>query len=140
MELTPSFLLLLQDFRPVFTAPSFFIFIDLVTGWALSCRQAQGGWLVGLALAHRGHQGRRLVPLAMTGQDAHPVGGIGGELEIQVIRLLAESHAEQHRVPAGPQRQENPLVGGGRLGLVRLVQEPAVEPEPQGAAGADVGY
>lgn len=38
MELTPSFLLLLQDFRPVFTAPSFLIFIDLITGWALSCR------------------------------------------------------------------------------------------------------
>jgi DDE superfamily endonuclease len=38
MELTPSFLVLLQQFRPVFTAPSFLIFLDLVTGWALSCR------------------------------------------------------------------------------------------------------
>jgi hypothetical protein len=38
MELTPSFRLLLQHFRPVFTAPSFRLFVLIVTGWALSCR------------------------------------------------------------------------------------------------------
>ena len=38
MELTPSFLLLLLEFRPVFTKPSFGIFCHLLTGWALSCR------------------------------------------------------------------------------------------------------
>lgn len=38
MELTPSFRLLLQDFRSVFTAPSFRLFVFIVTGWTLSCR------------------------------------------------------------------------------------------------------
>jgi hypothetical protein len=38
MELTPSFRLLLQHFRAVFTAPSFRLFVLIVTGWALSCR------------------------------------------------------------------------------------------------------
>jgi DDE superfamily endonuclease len=38
MELTPSFRVLLQHFRPVFTAPSFRLFVLIVTGWALSCR------------------------------------------------------------------------------------------------------
>jgi hypothetical protein len=38
MELTPSFRVLLQQFRPVFTAPSFRLFVLLVTGWVLSCR------------------------------------------------------------------------------------------------------
>lgn len=38
MELTPSFRALLQHFRPVFTAPSFRLFVLLLTGWALSCR------------------------------------------------------------------------------------------------------
>jgi len=38
MELTPSFRLLLQHFRPVFTAPSFRLFVLIVTGWTLSCR------------------------------------------------------------------------------------------------------
>jgi hypothetical protein len=39
MQLTPSFRLLLQPFRPVFTAPAFRLFVLLLTGWALSCRQ-----------------------------------------------------------------------------------------------------
>jgi hypothetical protein len=38
MELTLPFLLLLQEFRPVFTRPSFRLFVHLITGWALSCR------------------------------------------------------------------------------------------------------
>jgi DDE superfamily endonuclease len=38
MELTPSFRVLLQHFRPVFTAPSFRLFVFLLTGWALSGR------------------------------------------------------------------------------------------------------
>ena len=38
MQLTPSFRVLLQNFRPVFTAPAFRLFVLLLTGWALSCR------------------------------------------------------------------------------------------------------
>lgn len=38
MELTRSFVLLLQDFLPVFTAPTFQTFIQVVTGWMLSHR------------------------------------------------------------------------------------------------------
>jgi DDE superfamily endonuclease len=38
MELTPSFVLLLQDFLPVFTAPSFQTFVQVVSGWLLSHR------------------------------------------------------------------------------------------------------
>jgi hypothetical protein len=38
MQLTPSFRLLLQPFRPVFTAPAFRRFVLILTGWALSCR------------------------------------------------------------------------------------------------------
>lgn len=38
MELTPSFVLLLQDFLPVFTAPTFQTFVQVVTGWLLSHR------------------------------------------------------------------------------------------------------
>ncbi len=38
MQLTPSFRVLLQNFRGVFTAPSFRLFVLIFTGWALSCR------------------------------------------------------------------------------------------------------
>src|ERR1700683_3626631 len=38
MELTLPFVLLLQEFRPVFTRPSFRLFVHLLSGWALSCR------------------------------------------------------------------------------------------------------
>jgi hypothetical protein len=38
MELTLPFLLLLQEFSPVFSRPSFRLFVHLLTGWALSCR------------------------------------------------------------------------------------------------------
>jgi hypothetical protein len=38
MELTPSFVNLLQHFAPVFTAPTFQTFVHVVTGWILSHR------------------------------------------------------------------------------------------------------
>ena len=38
MKLTPSFLALLPHFRSVFTAPSFRLFVLILTGWALSSR------------------------------------------------------------------------------------------------------
>ncbi len=38
MELTRGFLELLEAFRPVFTMPSFGLFVDLMTGWILSHR------------------------------------------------------------------------------------------------------
>jgi DDE superfamily endonuclease len=38
MQLTPSFRALLLFFRPVFTAPSFRLFLLILTGWSLSCR------------------------------------------------------------------------------------------------------
>src|SRR5256885_1956090 len=38
MQLPPSFRVLLQHSRPSFTAPSFRLFVLILTGWALSCR------------------------------------------------------------------------------------------------------
>jgi len=38
MELTPSCVVLLQQFLPVFTAPTFLTFVQVVTGWLLSHR------------------------------------------------------------------------------------------------------
>ena len=38
MELTDSFLTLLQNFAPVFTAPTYQTFVVIVTGWILSQR------------------------------------------------------------------------------------------------------
>ena len=38
MELTLAFVLLLQEFSPVFSRPSFRLFVHLLTGWTLSCR------------------------------------------------------------------------------------------------------
>src|SRR5947209_17144470 len=38
MQLTPSFLALLQNFAGVFTRPSFRLFVLILTGWALSSR------------------------------------------------------------------------------------------------------
>ena len=38
MELTSSFTVLLQQFVPVFTAPTFLTFVQIVTGWVLSQR------------------------------------------------------------------------------------------------------
>ena len=39
MELTASFVDLLQQFVPVFTTPTFQTFLEIVTGWVLSHRQ-----------------------------------------------------------------------------------------------------
>jgi len=39
MECTESFVALLSEFRCVFTAPSFLIFVNLMTGWVLSHRR-----------------------------------------------------------------------------------------------------
>ena len=36
MELTRSFVDLLQQFAPVFTSPTYFTFVAVVTGWILS--------------------------------------------------------------------------------------------------------
>ena len=38
MELTTSFVDLLQHFAPVFTTPTFQTFLQIVTGWVLSHR------------------------------------------------------------------------------------------------------
>ena len=38
MELTPTFMALLEGFRPVFTSPSYATFGLLMTGWILSTR------------------------------------------------------------------------------------------------------
>jgi hypothetical protein len=38
MELTPSFVAMLQHFRSVFTAPTLQTFAAIVTGWLLSHR------------------------------------------------------------------------------------------------------
>ena len=38
MELTPSLIYLLRQFVPVFTAPTFLTFSEIVTGWLLSYR------------------------------------------------------------------------------------------------------
>ena len=38
MELTRSFIVLLQNFVPVFTAPTYMTFVVIVTGWILSHR------------------------------------------------------------------------------------------------------
>ena len=39
MELTSSFLALLQGFTPVFTTPTFTTFVQIVTGWVFSQRR-----------------------------------------------------------------------------------------------------
>jgi hypothetical protein len=59
MQLTPSFVALLQEFRCAFTSPTFITFVALVTGWCLSHRrrfiteliQASGS-------THTGHHSR----------------------------------------------------------------------------------
>lgn len=38
MELTPSFVVLLQQFLPVFTSPTFQTFLEVMTGWLFSSR------------------------------------------------------------------------------------------------------
>ena len=40
MEITDSFLTLLQNFTPVFTAPTYQTFVVIVTGWIISSATA----------------------------------------------------------------------------------------------------
>src|SRR3954447_6724577 len=59
MQLTPSFRSLLQQFRPVFTAPTFATFLALATGWCLSHRHRYVTELIQSSGAtHRGHHSR----------------------------------------------------------------------------------
>jgi hypothetical protein len=59
MQLIPSFLDLLQDFRPVFTRPTFTTFVALLTGWCLSWRHRYVTELIQASgSTHSGHHGR----------------------------------------------------------------------------------
>lgn len=59
MECTSSFLLLLSEFRCVFTRPSFQIFLCLMTGWVLSPRRRFVTELIwSSGSTHRGHHSR----------------------------------------------------------------------------------
>jgi hypothetical protein len=59
MECTSSFLLLLSEFRCVFTQPSFQIFLCLMTGWVLSPRRRFVTELIwSSGSTHRGHHSR----------------------------------------------------------------------------------
>ena len=59
MELSRSFLLLLQDFRGVFSQPSFVTFSALVTGWCLSQRHRFVTELIqSSGSTHKGHHSR----------------------------------------------------------------------------------
>ena len=59
MECTSSFLVLLSEFRCVFTQPSFQIFLCLMTGWVLSPRRRFVTELIwSSGSTHRGHHSR----------------------------------------------------------------------------------
>lgn len=59
MQLTQSFLSLLQEFRCVFTQPSFGIFVALLTGWVLSYRHRYVTELIQSSdCTRRGHHSR----------------------------------------------------------------------------------
>ena len=59
MELTPTFLALLQDFRCAFTQPTFLTFVALLTGWCLSHRHRYVTELIqSSGSTHRGHHSR----------------------------------------------------------------------------------
>jgi len=71
MDLTPSLVDLLQHFAPVFTAPTFQTFVEIVTGWILSHRHryvtevifaggnvGNGHWCVGFGPRGRNYFGR----------------------------------------------------------------------------------
>ena len=56
MQLTPSFLAILQEFRHVFTSPSLQTFLALMTGWCLSHRRRFITELIqSSGSTHRGH-------------------------------------------------------------------------------------
>jgi hypothetical protein len=65
MELTDSFLSLLQNFDPVFTAPTFNTYVVIVTGWILSLNDTA-------AEASRGQSGG-FPGLIAGGRLNHPV-------------------------------------------------------------------
>lgn len=59
MEVTSSFRTLLSEFQCVFTAPSFLIFLDLVSGWVLSHRHRYVTDLIwSSGSTHKGHHSR----------------------------------------------------------------------------------
>ncbi len=59
MELTPTFVTLLQQFRCVFTDPSFTLFVALLTGWTLSHRHRFVTELIqSSGCTHQGHHSR----------------------------------------------------------------------------------
>jgi hypothetical protein len=59
MELTPTFVTLLQEFRCVFTNPSFTLFVALLTGWSLSHRHRYVTELIqSSGCTRRGHHSR----------------------------------------------------------------------------------
>jgi hypothetical protein len=59
MELTPTFLVLLQDFRCAFTQPSFVTFAAVLTGWCLSHRHRYVTELIqSSGSTHSGHHSR----------------------------------------------------------------------------------
>src|SRR5437763_12316220 len=59
MELTATFRALLQDFRCVFTQPSFLTFVALLSGWALSHRHRFVTELIqSSGCTHQGHHSR----------------------------------------------------------------------------------
>ena len=59
MECTSSFLVVLCEFRCVFTQPSFAIFLHLMTGWVLSHRRRFVTELISSSgSTHRGHHSR----------------------------------------------------------------------------------
>src|SRR3954453_2237504 len=59
MQLTPTFLSLLLQFRSVFTAPSFDNFRYIATGWCLSHRNRYVTELIqAWGARHRGHHSR----------------------------------------------------------------------------------
>src|SRR5438477_6264916 len=59
MELTPTFVALLQEFRCVFTQPTFPTFVAVRTGWCLSHRHRYVTELIqSSGSTHRGHHSR----------------------------------------------------------------------------------
>jgi hypothetical protein len=59
MQLTQSFVILLQEFRCVFTNPSFVIFVSLMTGWVYSHRHRYVTELIQSSdCTHKGHHSR----------------------------------------------------------------------------------
>jgi hypothetical protein len=54
MQLTSSFVVLLHQFMPVFTEPTYRTFVQIVTGWILSHRQGQRAlWAIWVDLRPR---------------------------------------------------------------------------------------